>query len=207
MVKLQESKILILTLFITVVLSGCVSQISEGLSSKSIGKIIKNPEKFEGEEINIKGVYDLGPVDKDYNYLYDEQGYKLKIKCGEENRNFEIGNKYEATGILKSFEKCKCQLRIYINITKEEFEKLNKTTISEPMMELSEWNNYSHWKIKKSECLNQTQKFGRKHVGYIKVNKTHSSAVFSPKIMEYRCASGSVQKEYYLKCTKPMKKL
>ena len=82
----------------------------------SLQELLEHPGDFSNEDVIIKGKYAEaikflpGPDGEVlYIYLIDEQGYKIRIKCDEGNREFIIGEIYYSTGRITTDETCVCQ--------------------------------------------------------------------------------------------------
>jgi hypothetical protein len=93
----------------------------------SIGEIVKNPNKYLGKMVEIKGAIDPNYYvlhDQSIFTLTDDQGYIIHLDyntCHESERTYQPGH-YEAKGTI--YETCICQSRHIINITKEEWDKI-----------------------------------------------------------------------------------
>ena len=194
------------------------------IETTNLADILKNPENYLNKTITISGTYTMNLGGDEL--LIDNQGYKIKIDCKEEGRIFILGNKYEATGTLKFFEKCYCQERYVMNITEEEWEEFVKEIkstygISVSKENISSWNpNYlflpskeEGWlpvytldKVNKSDCTKSSFILRDYHFQIV-LNRTHAIDTTTEIIKEGRCKPNSIERVYYFKCTEPMRKI
>ena len=99
-----------------VLIAGCTQQLSNAPIGNSVitdfSEIVKNPENYQNKTITIQGR--LASTLLDSLSLQDDQGYNILIygsyfdyhglgpigNCKEENRQYEIGKYYKATGTI-----------------------------------------------------------------------------------------------------------
>jgi len=89
----------------------------------NIESVSKNPEEFAGKNITISGKYAKNFATFE-EFLIDEQGYKVRIECGNTGRVFQLGEEYRTSGILLFNEICGCQNRYVYNITEDDWKEI-----------------------------------------------------------------------------------
>jgi len=191
-----------------------------GVSTVSMGDILKNPQNYVNKEVTLSGIYDetIGGGDA---FLTDEQGYEIKIiNCEESGRTLYFMEKYKATGIITYTEKCNCEWRDVVNITEGDLEQLRliyPQLTKEDITPLNPNPNFllfpspeEGWnpavKIDVSACLEKAVAFKNENF-WTPINSTHRRLFYTDIIEEGRCQPNSTEKDYYFKCTEPMQKI